>query len=62
MTAFSVIVVFGYRYASGKWNVAEERKADYVNWTESHGKTIRRAIVIVSLIYYSGMLLQLLNL
>lgn len=56
---FTLLVVLGLRLAAGKWTVKEEKKAAYDNWVEKHGKTIKRTIMIVSVIYYSGMLLQL---
>ena len=56
---FTLVIVFGLRLASGKWTVKEEKKVAYDNWVDKNGKTVKRAIIIVSVIYYAGMLLQL---
>ncbi len=59
---FTIIMVFGYKYANGNWKVSESKKTDYVNWTNKHGKRIRKGIIIISMIYGILMLIQISNL
>ncbi len=59
--AFSALMFFGYKYANGKWKVSESKKTDYQNWTNKHGKTIRKGIIIISIIYGISMLIQISN-
>jgi len=59
---FSIIMYFGFKYANGKWKVSESKKTDYQNWTNKHGKTIKKGIIIISIIYGISMLIQISNL
>lgn len=52
----------GYRYGNGKWTVAENKKNDYTIWTNKHGQKLKRAIVIVSIVYGLSMLIQIISL
>ena len=61
IAAFGMIMYFGYKYAGGKWKVSESKKTEYLNWTVKHGKTIRKGIIIISIIYGISMLIQILN-
>jgi isoprenylcysteine carboxyl methyltransferase (ICMT) family protein YpbQ len=56
---FTLLMVFALRFASGKWAVNEGKKATYNGWVQKHGKTVKRAIIIASVVFYVGMLLQL---
>jgi len=58
---FGTIMFFGFKYANGKWNVSESKKSDYLNWTNKHGKTIKKGLIIISIIYGVSMLIQILN-
>jgi TRAP-type C4-dicarboxylate transport system permease small subunit len=58
---FSVIMYFGFKYADGKWKVSESKKAEYVNWSNKHGKTIKKSIIIISIIYGISMIIQISN-
>lgn len=59
LIAFSVVIFFAYRYASGNWNVYEPNKTAYENWTVKYGRKAKRSIILVAIIYYSLMLLQI---
>jgi hypothetical protein len=52
---------FGFKYADGKWKVSESKKAEYVNWSNKHGKTIKKSIIIISIIYGISMIIQISN-
>jgi len=58
---FAIIMYFGFKYANGKWKVSESKKTDYLNWTNKHGKTIKKGIIIISIIYGISMLIQISN-
>jgi len=62
ITIFSTIMYFGYKYANGKWEVSESKKNDYLNWANKYSKTIKRGIIIISIIYGISMLTQISNL
>ena len=57
--AFATIMFFGFKYASGKWEVSESKKLDYLNWTNKYGKTIKTGIIIISIIYGLSMIIQI---
>jgi len=59
---FTTIMYFGFKYANGKWKVSESKKTDYLNWTNKHGETIKKGIIIISIIYGISMLIQITNL
>jgi len=59
---FTTIMYFGFKYANGKWKVSDSKKSDYRNWTNAHGKTVKKSIIIVSIIYAIGMLIQIVSL
>ena len=59
---FSILMTIGFRYANGTWNVAENKKNDYMTWVSNHGKTLKRSIVIISIIYGLSMLTQVISL
>jgi primase-polymerase (primpol)-like protein len=59
---FSTIMYFGYKYANGDWKVSESKKTDYQNWANKHGKTMKKAITIISIIYGISMIVQISNL
>ena len=59
---FSTIVHFGLKYASGKWNVPESKKSQYIKWTGEHGSTLKKGLIVISVIYGVSMLLQILSL
>ena len=56
---FVIIMRFGFKYADGKWKVSESKKTDYLNWTNKHGKNVKKGITIISIIYGILMLIQL---
>ncbi len=62
LVIFSILIYFGSKYASGKWDVSESKKSEYLNWTNKHGKTIKKGIIIISIIYGISMLIQISNL
>jgi len=62
IVAFATIMFFGFKYASGKWKVSEFKKMDYLNWTNKYGKTIKKGIIIISIIYGISMIVQISNL
>ncbi|RMB56559.1 hypothetical protein EAX61_14210 [Dokdonia sinensis] len=62
ISVFTILMYFGFKYANGNWKVSESKKSDYFNWTNKHGKTIKKAIIIISVIYGISMLIQISNL
>ena len=58
---FVIIMRFGFKYADGKWKVSESKKNEYVNWSNKHGKTIKKGIIIISIIYGISMIIQISN-
>lgn len=58
---FATIMYFGFKYANGKWKVSNSKKTDYLNWTNKHGKKIKKGIIIISIIYGISMLIQISN-
>jgi len=58
---FTTIMYFGFKYANGKWKVSDSKKADYLNWTKTYGKNIKKGIIIISIIYGISMLIQISN-
>ncbi|WP_124981484.1 hypothetical protein [Nonlabens xiamenensis] len=61
ITFFAVIIYLGFKYADGKWKVSESKKTKYVNWSNEHGKTIKKGIIIISIIYGILMIIQISN-
>jgi len=61
IVAFATIMFFGFKYATGKWKVSESKKLDYLNWTNKYGKTMKKGIIIISIIYGISMLIQISN-
>jgi primase-polymerase (primpol)-like protein len=61
IVAFTIIMFFGFKYANGKWKISESKKTDYQKWTNKYGKTIKKVIVIISIIYGISMLIQISN-
>jgi len=59
LLVFGTVMFLGFRYANGNWKVSENKKTDYQNWTEKNGKRVKKAIIIISIIYLTLMLLQL---
>ncbi len=59
---FTTIMIIGFKYANGEWKVPEQKKTDYLNWTNKYGKTIKKGIIIISIIYGISMLIQISNL
>ena len=59
---FGIIMYFGFRYANGNWKVSESKKTEYLNWTNKYGKTIKKGIIIISIIYGISMMIQILSL
>ncbi|MGB0369643.1 MAG: hypothetical protein ACPGU4_05265 [Flavobacteriales bacterium] len=59
ITAFTLVMYFGFRYVTGGWNVSDEKRTEYDNWASKHGKKIKRAIISICILYYTVMLLQL---
>jgi TRAP-type C4-dicarboxylate transport system permease small subunit len=58
---FALIMYFGFKYADGKWKVSESKKNEYVNWSNKHGNTIKKGIIIISIIYGISMIIQISN-
>ena len=58
---FTTIMYLGFKYANGKWKVSESKKADYLNWTNKHSKSITKGIIIISVVYGISMLIQISN-
>ncbi|MGJ8551249.1 MULTISPECIES: hypothetical protein [Winogradskyella] len=56
---FTILMYFGFKYANGNWKVSESKKSEYLNWTNKHGMTIKKAIIIISIIYGISMLIQI---
>ena len=56
---FATIMYFGFKYANGNWKVSESKKSDYLNWTNKHGKKVKKAIIIITIIYGISMLIQI---
>jgi hypothetical protein len=40
--AFTTIMYFGIKYANGKWKVSESKIPDYLNWSNTHGKKLKK--------------------
>jgi hypothetical protein len=59
--AFTTIMYFGIKYANGKWKVSESKNSDYLNWSNTHGKKIKKGIIIISIIYGISMIIQISN-
>jgi hypothetical protein len=59
---FTILMYFGFKYANGNWKVSESKKSEYLNWTNKHGKTIKKGIIIISIIYGISMLIQIASL
>ena len=59
---FASIMYFGFKYANGKWKVSESKKGDYLEWTNNHVKILKKSIIIISIIYGIGMLIQIVSL
>ncbi|MGS2727902.1 hypothetical protein ACU8DI_14930 [Psychroserpens sp. BH13MA-6] len=59
IVVFATIIYLGFKYANGKWKVSESKKADYLNWTEKHGKKVKKVIITISIIYGISMLIQI---
>ena len=59
---FVMIMYFGFKFANGKWNVPDAKRNDYLHWSNKHGKTIKRSIILISVIYGIGMLVQIISL
>ena len=59
---FTTIMYCGFKYANGKWKVSESKRIDYLNWTDKHGNTLKKGIIIISIIYGVSMLVQILSL
>jgi hypothetical protein len=59
---FSIIMYLGFKYANGKWKVSESKKSDYLIWSDKHGKTIKKALITISIIYGVAMVIQILSL
>ena len=57
--AFGVIMYCGFKYANGNWKVSESNKSEYLNWTNNYGKTIKKGILIISIIYGILMFIQI---
>lgn len=57
---FSTIMYFGFKYANGNCNVSASKKEHYLRWVTKYGKTTKKSILIISIIYGISMLLQLL--
>jgi|GEM_PF-2149320 hypothetical protein len=62
VVVFATIMLLAYKYANGHWKVSESKKEDYLNWTNKHGKTVKKGIIIISIIYGISMLIQISNL
>ncbi len=58
---FVIIMLFGLKYADGKWKVSEAKKTDYLNWSNRHGKKVKKGIFIISIIYGILMIIQISN-
>jgi len=58
---FVIIIYFGFKYADGKWKVPESKKTDYLNWSNRHGKKVKKGIFIISIIYGISMIIQISN-
>ena len=58
---FALIMYFGFKYADGKWKVSESKKNEYMNWSNKQGKTIKKGIIIISIIYGISMIIQISN-
>lgn len=58
---FATLIFFGIRYASGKWKVADHKKADYQQWTNTKGKKVKKSLIAISIVYGILILIQLLN-
>tara|TARA_R110000751_G_scaffold94893_2_gene185296 strand:+ start:452 stop:676 length:225 start_codon:yes stop_codon:yes gene_type:complete len=56
---FTILMYFGFKYANGNWKVSESKKSEYLNWTNKQGKTIKKGIIIISIIYGILMLIQI---
>ena len=56
---FTILMYFGFKYANGNWKVSESKKSDYLDWTNKHGKTIKKVIIVISIIYGISMLIQI---
>lgn len=59
---FITVIYFGYKFANGKWEVTESKKPNYLIWVDKYGEKVKRAMIIISIIYGVGMGLQILTL
>ncbi|RNI30430.1 hypothetical protein EFB08_03955 [Rufibacter latericius] len=63
IVAFSLIARYFYRYADGKANVqGSDKKEKYLEWQETHGASLKKAIKVLSIIFGVLMLFQVLSL
>lgn len=58
---FYALMALLYRYANGKWNVPENKKSNYQNWLDKYGKTLRKSLIILMVIYGISMLIQIID-
>ena len=58
---FSVLMYFGFKYSTGHWNVSEEKVDEYNKWVNERGEKIKKAIIIISIIYGAFMVFQIYN-
>lgn len=56
---FTLVMWFLYTTASGKRKVSESKREAYDNWVGKHGKFLKIAVIIISVIYGIGMFIQL---
>ena len=59
---FVVIMLFGFKYANGQWNVSESKKSEYQQWTKKHGKKTKKSLTVLCIIFGIAMLTQIVSL
>lgn len=57
---FTVIFLASLRISRGQWNFKKRQRAQYEEWVNKNGLKFRNWIFFLAVIYYLGMLAQLL--
>ncbi len=56
---FYIVVLMIYRYSKGKYKVREGKEEQYKYWVNTSGKRISKSVIILTIIYTVGMVIQI---
>lgn len=59
---FTLIMRYVYNTANGKRKVQEAKKVAYIDWVNKYGSKVKIGIIIISVLYGIGMLVQVISL